>query len=127
MEPVYTAYTCTNNGQLIEHVLRLYMPEALSENAPKFRVADVTWGKGTFWGTVDTNRFDFHRSDILTVPEAPYDFRHLPYEDNSFDLLVLDPPYAHNPGQMIVNANYMNSETTRGNLFDSASSGISIG
>jgi DNA modification methylase len=110
---IYSAYVCRNNSELIKHVLHMYAPVS-EPGAPKLRVADVTWGKGVFWNAVDTTRFDFHKSDILTVPKALYDFRKLPYKDGSFDILVLDPPYAHNPGQMIVNANYKNAETTRG-------------
>jgi hypothetical protein len=34
------------------------------------------------------------------------------------DLVVLDPPYAHNPGTMIVDANYRNAETTGGMYHD---------
>lgn len=108
---IYTSHTCRDNGQLIEQVLDLYAPKS---DTRKLRVADVTWGKGVFWRNIDLTRFDFHKSDILTVPEAPYDFRALPYTDQSFDLIALDPPYAHNPGKMIVDANYRNAETTRG-------------
>jgi hypothetical protein len=113
---VYSAYVCRNNSELVPNVLRLYAPPN-PPGAPKLRVADVTWGKGVFWKQVDLSQYDFHKSDILTVPEALYDFRTLPrdvFPDESYDMLVLDPPYAHNPGAMIVNANYKNAETTTG-------------
>ena len=36
-------------------------------------------------------------------------------------MVVLDPPYAHNPGTMIVDANYRNAETTGGMYHDDIS------
>jgi hypothetical protein len=106
---IYTSYTC-NNDLLFNRVEQLYFKSG-------FRVADVTFGKGVFWKLIDLDKYDFYASDIITCPEAPYDFRSLPqdiYGDESFDVVVFDPPYAHNPGQMIVDANYQNASTTKG-------------
>jgi hypothetical protein len=113
--PVYTAYVCRSNAELIPHILELYAPPR-PDGEPKVRVADVTWGKGTFWANVDITQYDFYASDIATVPEARHDFRHLPHAEASFDLIVLDPPYMHT----MTNANhcearYRNVETT-GNM-----------
>ena len=52
-------------------------------------IADVTYGKGTFWRQVDTSLYDLHPSDIATG----VDCRTLPYIDSSIDCVVLDPPY----------------------------------
>jgi hypothetical protein len=82
--------------------------------SPNARVADVTYGKGVFWKKVQLDEYEFFPSDILTCPTAAYDFRNLPYDDATFDCVVLDPPYCHNPGRMIGDANYKNVETTRG-------------
>ncbi|MEN6547901.1 MAG: site-specific DNA-methyltransferase, partial [Armatimonadia bacterium] len=102
---IYTAYAC-NNDELIAQVARLYLRDG-------DRIADVSYGKGVFWRQVNLSRFDFHPSDICTCPDAPHDFRGLPYEDGSFDVLVLDPPYSHDPGRgMITNSSYRNFETT---------------
>jgi DNA modification methylase len=77
------------------------------------RIADVSYGKGVFWRKVDLCKYDFHPSDICTCPDAPHDFRDLPYEDASFDVVVLDPPYSPDPGRgMITNSSYRNFETT---------------
>ena len=102
-------YTCIqgNNSDLISEVARLYIGDG-------DRVADVTFGKGVFWRKSDVGRMDFRSSDIVTCPEAPYDFRDLPYDNDEFDHVVLDPPYAHSPGKMIVEGSYQNSATTKG-------------
>jgi len=100
-----------NNADLIYEVAKLYL-------RPGDRIADVTYGKGVFWRKIDTSKYEMFVSDLLTVPERLYDFRNLPYSDNYFDVVVLDPPYSHNPGYMIVDANYHNRETTKGFYHD---------
>lgn len=102
----YSAIIC-DNDELVEQAASLYLKNG-------YRVADVTWGKGVFWRRLDLTRYDFHKSDIITCPQAKYDFRNLPYKSSSFDVVVLDPPYCHNPGEMIVDANYQNKATTKG-------------
>lgn len=106
-KPVFTAYT-GNNSDLIPNVARLYLKEG-------DRIADVSFGKGVFWRNVDLSKCHFHPSDICTCPDAPYDFRNLPYDDASFDVVVLDPPYSHDPGKgMVANTAYRNRENTGG-------------
>jgi SAM-dependent methyltransferase len=100
-----------NNAHLFEQVVKFYI-------RPGQRVADVSYGKGVFWRKVDLSQFDFYPSDIITCPQTPYDFCDLPYDDNSFDVVVFDPPYVHNPGRLIVDANYKNRQTTRGMYHD---------
>ena len=75
-------------------------------------VADVTFGKGVFWKKVDKKRFTLKESDLITVPNK-YDLRNLPYKDNYFDVMVLDPPYMHTPGKPRVDERYKNSLTTK--------------
>ena len=106
---IYTTYIC-NNDLLLEKASRLYFKDGM-------KIADTTWGKGVFWKLIDRKKYDFYKSDLITCPESPYDFTNLPkdiYSDESFDVVVFDPPYAHNPGRMIVNKNYKNAETTKG-------------
>lgn len=57
-------------------------------------VADVTYGKGVFWRNVDIEKYDFRPTDLMDG----VDFKNLPHEDGSIDLLVLDPPYMHGGG-----------------------------
>lgn len=108
-EPLYTVIR-GNNDELIRCVAGLYLKDGC-------KIADVTYGKGVFWKKIDISRYELHASDLETCPEAPYDFRHLPYSNESFDAVVLDPPYIHNQGNnhiSIVNKNYRNKETTSG-------------
>jgi hypothetical protein len=108
---VYSAYVCLSNAELLPHVLELYAPAGNG-----LRVADVTYGKGTFWKLVDLEQYDFHPSDMVTCPEHPYDFRALPYADNEFDAVVFDPPYMHSAGSALesITKLYQNNETTKG-------------
>ena len=71
-----------NNADIFPNVLRLHVPEGS-------KVADVTYGKGVFWRKAQTERYDFHPSDIADG----IDCRDLPHEDESFDCIVFDPPY----------------------------------
>ena len=91
------------NADLIAQVVKLYA-------FPSASIADVTWGKGAFWKAVDLSRYNFHPSDI----KDGIDFRDLPYENNSLDVVVLDPPYAHNPGTFMTDDTYNNNATTKG-------------
>jgi len=104
---VYTSYVGKNDS-LIQEVAQLYLPAGC-------RVADITYGKGVFWKFLDMDEYEFYPSDLVTVPERPYDFTEkLPYDAESFDVVVFDPPYTHNPGDMIVNDSYQLKETTTG-------------
>ena len=78
---VLSAYV-GSNAELFPRILELHVAEGA-------RIADVTYGKGVFWRHVDTSRYDFVPSDIA----EGVDCRKLPYEDESFDALVFDPPY----------------------------------
>lgn len=79
---IYTA-CIGNNSDLIADVVELYFQEGS-------KVADVTYGKGVFWRKVDKTKYNIIGSDLKTG----VDFRNLPYEDNSFDHSIIDPPYA---------------------------------
>lgn len=105
-----TAFVTGTNADLIKQVARLYAPE------PGTTVADVTFGKGVFWKK--TPHLDVTGSDLVTVPERPYDFRALPYKARSFAVVVLDPPYLHSPGQHVTDHRYNNAATTSGQTYD---------
>jgi tRNA G10 N-methylase Trm11 len=105
---IYTACTTGTNAQLIANVACLYLKDGMV-------IADVTYGRGNFWQKIDLTKYDFHASDQATCPEAPYDFRHLPYDDNTFDVLVLDPPYiSHTHGNKFISQDTYNNFSTAG-------------
>jgi hypothetical protein len=94
-----------NNADLVPHIAALYIPRGSV-------VADVTYGKGTFWKNVDTTQYDFRPSDLMTG----VDFRNLPYGDRSLDVFVLDPPFMHH-GKTVhksINARYQNGSVLGG-------------
>ncbi|MBQ0727090.1 MAG: hypothetical protein KBT77_07065 [Thalassolituus oleivorans] len=78
---VLSAYT-DGNENVFPHVLDLHVPKGS-------RVADVTWGRGVFWKKVPKDEYQVIGTDIA----MGIDCRNLPYEDGSFDCVVLDPPY----------------------------------
>ncbi len=70
------------NAEIFPQILDLHVPRGAT-------VADVTYGKGVFWKLVDKNAYHVIASDIATK----VDCRMLPYGDETFDCVVLDPPY----------------------------------
>ena len=71
------------NAEVFAQIASLHLP-------PGSIVADVTFGKGVFWQQIPADgRYVLHASDIQTG----VDCRNLPYEDESHDCVVLDPPY----------------------------------
>jgi len=72
------------NADLFPDILKLYAQE-------KQTIADVTFGKGVFWKRVDVSKYNILKSDLQTG----IDLRKLPYADESINMIVLDPPYAH--------------------------------
>jgi hypothetical protein len=72
----------SGNADVFPKILQLHVPIGA-------RIADVTYGSGVFWKKVDMSKYTLVASDIATG----IDCRSLPYEDNSLDVVVLDPPY----------------------------------
>jgi hypothetical protein len=93
-----------NNSDLVKKVSDFYIKDGEV-------VADVTYGKGVFWRKVDLDRINLLKTDIITI-DPPVDFRNLPYDEDSINHVVFDPPYMHTPGKPIVDERYKNSSTT---------------
>ncbi|MBY0228768.1 MAG: hypothetical protein K2W96_05760 [Gemmataceae bacterium] len=84
------------NADLFPEILRLHVPRGS-------KVADVTYGQGTFWKNVLADDYELLASDLepkaqeaqlfATTPVAKMDCRTLSYADASLDAVVLDPPY----------------------------------
>jgi hypothetical protein len=70
------------NAEVFPDVLRLHVPRGAV-------IADVTYGKGVFWRNVDLQQYELKATDLQTGVDAT----DLPYENDSLDALVLDPPY----------------------------------
>lgn len=83
---VFSAYTGTND-EVFPFVLSLYVE-------PGSKVADVTYGKGVFWRKIPPDAYNLLPSDL----QHGVDCRNLPYDDESVDCVVFDPPYMHTPG-----------------------------
>lgn len=87
---VLSAHRGTNE-EVFPKVLDLHIEDGAS-------VADVTYGEGAFWRQVPAKKYDLTATDIdpSRSPDSTdgVDCRDLPYEDASFDCIVLDPPYA---------------------------------
>ena len=78
------------NSDLLADAFKLFVPTGVT-------VADVTYGRGNFWVGLDQTQYRVLKSDISpkTPDTVQADFRALPYPDNSVDVVLLDPPYAH--------------------------------
>ena len=70
------------NADVFPYILELHVDEGS-------KIADVTYGKGVFWRKIDMSKYDL----ILTDIEQGVDCRALPYQDETFDVVVFDPPY----------------------------------
>jgi hypothetical protein len=98
-----------NNADLLAAAVRLYV-------ATGAKVLDATWGHGVFWRRFGANkRFTLIGSDIRRLPNIAVvaDLRALPFAADSFDTVVLDPPYVHTgPGHHYLDHRYGNTATT---------------
>lgn len=70
-----------NNADLFEQVEKLYIKETDV-------IADVTYGRGTFWKNTKVKPTFAHDLALDGI-----DCRDLPHEDSSLDVIVFDPPY----------------------------------
>lgn len=78
---VMSAYIA-GNSDVFKQILDLH----ISTGA---KIADVTYGNGVFWKNIDLSKYELTASDI----SDGIDCRNLPYENETYDVVVLDPPY----------------------------------
>ncbi len=124
--PVLTAGVFASNSEQFPQILGLYVP-------PPARVLDMTFGNGVFWKNVDhrivgiqpnvweeeEDRYHLWTNDV--DPERGYfshDLRNLPEEwQESFDAVILDPPYLQIGGIQTLKASidrgYKNRESDK--------------
>jgi hypothetical protein len=109
--------TCNkgNNSGLLPLIFQLYV----KNNAC---IADVTYGKGVFWKFINEGNYNVLKSDI----QDGIDFKNLPYNSASIDVLILDPPYMHG-GETVkksINSCYLNKNTNHESVLRLYTSGI---
>jgi hypothetical protein len=80
---------CTSNEDGFARILSLYA-------RPGFVVVDPTYGNGRFWKSIDKTRYTTLCTDLS---REGVDLRTLPYESDSVDLEVIDPPYRYTPAK----------------------------
>lgn len=71
---------------LLEHLVTFYGP-------PGARVLDVTANRRRMWDGLDTSRVVYTDIDPAMCPDVVADFRSLPFADESFGVIVFDPPH----------------------------------
>lgn len=71
-----------DNSGIFPDILKLHVPVGAT-------VADLTYGRGVFWKNVDLDNYKLLKSDL----KIGMDWNDLPYEDDSIDAIVFDPPY----------------------------------
>jgi len=79
---VVVTASVAGNAEIFPQILHLHVPQGA-------KVADVTYGSGVFWRNVDMSRYELLATDLADG----IDCRALPYDAESLDALVLDPPY----------------------------------
>lgn len=76
-----SAYKATND-EVFPLILDMHVKDGS-------KIADVTYGRGTFGKRVDMTKYVMTPTDLKTG----VDCRNLPYEDAEMDCVVFDPPY----------------------------------
>lgn len=71
-----------DNAGVFPELLKLHVPVGSV-------VADLTYGKGVFWKNVSFDDYTLLKSDL----KLGMHWGDLPYEDDSLDAVVFDPPY----------------------------------
>ena len=81
LEPIYAAQEWQSNAELIYDLHRLgYMNE-------NDYTLDPTFGRGNWWTIWRPNRL------VTSDKKTGTDFRNLPHDDETFDVIAYDPPY----------------------------------
>ena len=90
--PVLTARV-GKNAPLFADICRLYVPEGS-------RVLDMTYGYGHFWESPGlAAAYDLITMDIERQATVRASLKRLPFKYDTFDAVILDPPYATHGGR----------------------------
>lgn len=108
-----------SNRKVFIKILRFHKP-------PPATVLDATWGAGEFWRTEQSTLYDVVANytvigmDIVKRPRQTIlgDCRAIPFNAQSFDVVVYDPPYGGGPqsgiGELDDFYNWQGEDTTFG-------------
>jgi hypothetical protein len=91
LAPIQTAMA-GSNADIFPSIARLYIPQGA-------KVLDATFGKGVFWAKLNgsATSLKLTTNDIADGAQHHQDFRKLSFPDETFDVVVLDPPYTYSP------------------------------
>lgn len=114
MSPVLTTTTGTN-ADLLPEVFKIYAKDG-------FRILDMTYGKGAFWKKIDKSKYIVVENDIEPSRGSWHeDFRNTHWDNEQFDIVILDPPYVFGAGgtdsvmdEQYKNGLYRQDETQKG-------------
>lgn len=95
MGEVLSIGTWRTNAEMIADVAKLPGYLAPEAGKPEWSILDATYGKhGGFWK--DWKPEDLTTSDLYHPADLAWDYRAMPCDDCSFDVVVFDPPYKLN-------------------------------
>jgi len=75
-----------NDSQALDILLRLHAP-------PSPTILDCTWGRGVMWRKITLQPHIKTDRQILDGVNCVADFRALPFQKDSVDVIVFDPPH----------------------------------
>lgn len=90
--PVTRYLIDVETADVVADILRVCFPQA--ETA-----LDVTYGNGAFWNGERTVEVTAHDLDPARALHGEMDFRDLKYGDQSFDVVLFDPPHMADTGE----------------------------
>jgi hypothetical protein len=78
---------------IVALILRVLFPDAAM-------ALDVTYGSGAFWDGSAHVSVRAHDADPTRAPDGVMDFRALEYDDDTFDVVLFDPPHLADAGEL---------------------------
>ena len=85
-----------NQDSIIQSIIELYIPEGKIE-------LDPCYGKGCFYksGKIQTPKYRFDIRPAVNEVK-PCNCKNLPFEDNSINSIIFDPPFIAYPGKNLI-------------------------
>lgn len=98
LTPIYTSKQ-SHNAEMLRDILTMYAK-------PGDHILDMTYGEGNFWTGTDTSIYTIVTNDFFKDNPSGhhFDFRRIEVPNESFDVVILDPPYTHGLGNPSMHA-----------------------